>query len=156
VAHAVNSTDGSGFLLTDPSGTVVTVPCDEVVRALVSPQSPPAMVYVAAPTEGDEWGAPTNLVLGHMLLEAGVQAVMGIQAPIDLERFTRFTEKFYSVLLQTGAPDRAVADARLAIYQPDSWKWAYPVLFMRAGVSDLGLGADLEGFESLLTQIKRS
>jgi CHAT domain len=153
VAHAM-SEDGRGYvLLCNSGGSAQQVSCEEITSALVPPSNPPALVYIATPTEGGDHDFPTRLGLGRALLEAGVQAAVVIQAPIESEALALFTERFYSVLIQTGAVDLAMAAARVSIYTAESWAWAYPVLMIRTDAGELWT-QDLDAFETIVRGIK--
>ena len=153
VAHAM-SEKGLGYvLLCDSAGSVQQVTCEEITAAMVPPAAPPSLVYVATPTEGTENDFPTRLGLGRAMLGAGVQAAVVIQAPIEADTLALFTERFYSVLIQTGSVDLAMADARVAIYNPDSWAWSYPVLMLRTDAGELWT-PDLDAFETIVRGIR--
>ena len=137
LAHAVARGGYGVLLLANADGTVQEVGCDEIARAIVSGPNPPALVYLATPLEGTEQDESVRISLAQILIEAGVQAVVAIQSPISPDRLRLFTDRFYRVLLQTGVVDRAISDARVAIYKVDTWDWAYPVLYMRHDVSEL-------------------
>ena len=90
-----------------------------MAHAIVSGPNPPALVYLATPLEGTTQDEGVRISLAQILIEAGVQAVVAIQSPISPDRLRLFTDRFYRVLLQTGVVDRAIADARVAIYKVD-------------------------------------
>jgi hypothetical protein len=65
------------------------------------------------------------------ILETGVRAVIAIQDPMPAELLYRFSDRFFAALLETGAIDVAMGEARAKIYEPAEWAWTYPVLTMR-------------------------
>jgi hypothetical protein len=69
------------------------------------------------------------------LIERGFPAVIGMQFEISDAAAIKFAKYFYAVLAEGEPVDRAVAEARLAMFASrDDVEWATPVLFMR--VSD--------------------
>ena len=137
LAHAVARGGYGVLLMSNADGTLSEVSCEDMAHAIVSGPNPPALVYLATPLEGTTQDESVRISLAQILIEAGVQAVVAIQSPISPDRLRLFTDRFYRVLLQTGVVDRAIADARVAIYKVDAWDWAYPVLYMRHDVSEL-------------------
>ncbi len=141
--------DDQGYLiLLDEAGRAQEVPFEAIVRAIVSPSyPPPSMVFLTAPLVARKRDDGTLVSLAQMLIEAGVQAIVTIQPPISGADMLRFTERFYSVLMNTGVIDVAMAEARTEIYRPENWEWTYPVLYMRMTDGQLfqPLPATLEG-----------
>jgi len=67
--------------------------------------------------------------LGPCLVEAGIPAVVGMQANVQMDTVKRFTPAFFTELFKHGQVDKAVAVARSQIAgQPDWWA---PVLYLR-------------------------
>lgn len=131
VAHAVFLDERGYLVLTDDEGRADLVPFEAVVDTIAHSSSPPYLVFLAVPLRSREQSGGTLVNLAPMLIEAGAQAVVAVQGPIDAESLQHFTERFYASLTQGGAIDVAVAYARSAIYDPKRWEWTYPVLYMR-------------------------
>ena len=64
------------------------------------------------------------------LVEAGCPAVICMQESIEEPVARGFAGKFFAELFEHGCIDLAVNRARAAVYEPGSWQWAIPVLFM--------------------------
>jgi len=67
--------------------------------------------------------------LGPLLVQAGVPAVIAMQANVKMETSQRFMQTFFAELLRRGRIDQAAAPARsLARARPDWWA---PVVYLR-------------------------
>ncbi|HET7473248.1 MAG TPA: CHAT domain-containing protein [Candidatus Limnocylindrales bacterium] len=67
------------------------------------------------------------------LIERRLPAVVGMQFEISDAAAIRFAKYFYAVLAEGKSVDRAVTEARLAMFADrDDVEWGTPVLFMRA------------------------
>lgn len=133
LAHAVMR-DGQGYvILPDVDGNAQEARCEDVANAITTRETktPPYLVFLATPLQAQEQNGKVLIRLASLLIRAGVQAVVAIQAPIEPELLRRFTERFYEVLIRTGTIDVAMAEARESIFNPTSWQWTYPVLFTR-------------------------
>jgi hypothetical protein len=147
--------EGQGYmLLPNNAGQAQEVPVEDVARAIVSlPNSPPRLVFLAAPLIARRLGSETLISLAQMLIEAGVQALVAIQSPTSASTLLHFIERFYAALMRTGVIDIAMAEARAAIYNPNHWEWTHPVLYMR--VPDGRLFQPLsEGLESEIKRVR--
>ncbi len=69
--------------------------------------------------------------LGPRLVQAGVPAVVAMQAQVPMAMSQPFTGEFYRRLAEHGEVDKAMSQARLLVFKPDRTDWAVPVLFMR-------------------------
>ena len=67
------------------------------------------------------------------LLQQGLRAVVGMQAPITNDAAVRFSGAFYNALAKGEPIDTAMSEARTAVYEadPEGSEWATPVLFLR-------------------------
>jgi hypothetical protein len=131
LAHVVPLGEDGAILLADEGGNAFIAPFTSVVQALMSPsQGGPFLIFLATPSPGEQAQLLANL--GAKLVEAGAQAVISILSPITGSEVHRFTDRFYQRLFQTGIVDAAVRDARAEIYDPNSWEWAAPVLYLGA------------------------
>jgi hypothetical protein len=141
LAHAIPKDGGGGVVLADPSGKATIVSLDEVAQAIASPQdaTAPYLVFLALPVNGEAPHGRVLMELSGLLVRAGVQSVVVVQAPIEPDALTTFMEQFYRVLLDTGAIDVAVAEGRKRLFKnaPNSWDWTWPVLCSRAADSAL-------------------
>jgi MoxR-like ATPase len=71
--------------------------------------------------------------LGPRLVQAGVPAVIAMQALIPMRSAQRFTQHFYDDLARSGRVDMALAATRLSLFQREGSEggtWGIPVLFM--------------------------
>lgn len=66
----------------------------------------------------------------QVILDCGVQAIIGMQWPIHDTAAGVFTEEFYKNFMRFGQVDYAVSVARQRMNkdQPDGWDWAAPLL----------------------------
>ena len=72
------------------------------------------------------------------LIERRMPAVVGMQFEISDAAAIRFAKYFYTVLAEGEPVDRAVTEARLAMFADrDDVEWGTPVLFMRAASGQL-------------------
>jgi hypothetical protein len=132
LAHAT-VLDGRGCLiLADNDAKAYAVPFEDVAKALAqSTREAPYFVFLSTPLSAGDQAGETMVRFAPILLEAGIQAVVAVQAPIGDERLWLFTERFYNILIRTGVIDMAMSEARARLYSPGDWEWAYPVLYMR-------------------------
>jgi len=149
LAHAVPLGEDGAIILADEGGNAYIAPFTSVVQALVSArQGGPFLIFLATSSPGERAQLLANL--GAKLVEAGAQAVISVLNPITGPELHRFTDHFYQGLFQTGIIDVAVRDARAEIYDPNSWEWAAPVLYL--GTPDAQLFQPLP--ESLNQKLK--
>jgi hypothetical protein len=146
-----------GVMLADNHGEATIVRIEEVADAIASPSDPhaPYLVFLALPLNA---GAPSGRVfveLASLLAGSGVQSVVVIQGPVERKPLTAFVERFYEVLLDTGAIDVAVTEARKRLYvtSPSDWTWTWPTLFTRAADSSIQERLSLD-LESALSQVR--
>jgi hypothetical protein len=137
LAHATVADGLGGVLLADEKGNAVSVGLEEVAAAIASPSdaNPPNLVFLALPVSGQAPQGHVLMTLASLLIEAGVQSVVVVKAPVDPFQLKTFMEAFYQTLLETGEIDVAMAGARQRMFlesDPTSWGWAWPVLFTRS------------------------
>ena len=141
LAHAIPKDGRGGVVLADSMGKATIVSLDEVAEAIASPQdvTAPYLVFLALPVNGEAPHGRVLMELSGLLVRAGVQSVVVLQAPIEPDSLMTFMEQFYRVLLDTGAIDVAVAEGRKKMFMnaPTSWDWTWPVLCSRAADSGL-------------------
>ncbi len=78
--------------------------------------------------------------LAPRLLQRELAAVLAMQYPVAERTAQLFTREFYRTLVTGATLERAVQDARRALYQdlgPGQRDWAIPVLFLRSDDSRL-------------------
>src|SRR6185369_14063573 len=132
LAHATLVNVQGCLILEGVDGKATGVPFDEVAKVIDhSSREAPYFVFLATPMTASDQVGETLVRLAPMLIEAGVQAVVAVQAPMDNHKLWLFIERFYNVLIRTGVIDMAMAEARTRIYSPEQWEWAFPVLYMR-------------------------
>jgi hypothetical protein len=132
VAHSVMEQDRAYLLLANDQGSAEKIPI-EVIRDAMKSITPPYLVFLATPLTGGSADGAGLLRSAPMLLATGVQAVVVIPSAMPPDPLQIFTERFYEVLLRTGAIDRAVAEARRTLFEsaPSGSEWSVPVLYMR-------------------------
>ena len=131
-AHALVSNGETRLVLADDAGQAHPVPEDLFAGALAPKDAPPPhLVFLVTPFTTPEHAQPVGPGLVRKILETGVRAVIAIQDPMPAELLYRFGDRFFAALLETGAIDVAMAEARAKIYEPAEWAWTYPVLTMR-------------------------
>jgi hypothetical protein len=130
VCHGALSRGDPLLWLVDNDGKAAVTSGSEVVTQLRELSQRPMLVVLAScqsaghPTHGEALSA-----LGPQLAEAGIPAVIAMQANISLQTIAEFMPVFFSELQKDGQIDRALAVARGAVRQrPDFWM---PALFMR-------------------------
>jgi hypothetical protein len=157
LAHAIVNDVAAGVVLADAAGKATIVRPELIAEAIANPSdtSTPYLVFLALPVNAETPQGQVLMNLSGMLVRAGVQSVVVIQAPVEPGPLTIFMEQFYRVLLATGAIDVAVAEARKLLFMdaPTSWAWTWPVLCSRA--ADSGLQQRLpEPLESNMSKIE--
>ena len=161
VCHGALSRDEPLIWLEDEDGKAAVTPGAELVTRLRELSQRPLLVVLAScqsaahPTYGEALAA-----LGPQLAEAGIPAVIAMQANIGLQTIAEFMPVFFAELQKDGQIDRALAVARGAVRQrPDYWM---PALFMRLKSGRMwylpGFGEDRGSFEkwpSIIRTISR-
>jgi hypothetical protein len=131
-AHALVRNGETRLVLADDAGHAHLVPEDLFADALAPKDAPPPhLVFLVTPFTTQGQAQPVGPGLVRKILETGVRAVVAIQDPMPAELLYRFGDRFFAALLETGAIDVAMAEARAKIYEPAEWAWTYPVLTMR-------------------------
>lgn len=104
----------------------------DMVQALSGRRSLRLAFLMACETAKRPEGGDTSFVgLGPRLVQNDVPVVVGMQRPIPIRVSAPFTRVFYQKLLALGVVDRALSQARQAIFAQDALAWSTPVLFMR-------------------------
>jgi hypothetical protein len=71
------------------------------------------------------------------LVQAGVPAVLAMQAPVSDMGAIEFSSRFYKKIVDRDPVDCAVVEGRLAVLETQFYDWATPVLFTRVQDSDI-------------------
>jgi hypothetical protein len=131
-AHALQGEGEMWLVLADDTGQAHPVPEGVFADALAPKDGPPPhLVFLATPLTAQEQAKPVESGLVRKILETGVRAVIAIESPMEAGLQNHFCDRFFAALLDTGAIDVAMAEARAKIYEPGEWEWTYPVLTMR-------------------------
>jgi MoxR-like ATPase len=92
------------------------------------------VVLLSACLSGVRDRSPGRLALGERLVRFGVPAVVAMQDAVSFQTAQLFAQHFYDDLARTGRIDKAMNDARLAIWQyqrnPRLYDWWVPALFL--------------------------
>jgi hypothetical protein len=93
----------------------------------------PHLVFLAACESTNRHPGSQNAYVGlaPKLVACGVPAVVAMQDMLPIDAAQKLTRDFYTYLLQHGVVDRALAQARLLLFEPSSKAWSTPVLYMR-------------------------
>jgi CHAT domain len=121
------------YLEKEDGGWAAAPDTDLVDRVAPLEPPPPYLVFLSAcQSARQEADAAHPFVgLGPKLVQAGVPAVVGMQAAIPAEVNRELVGEFYRNLLEHGIVDLALNQARLALYRRRDMDWAIPVLFSR-------------------------
>ena len=130
VCHGALSKDEPLLWLEDDEGKAAVTPGSELVTRLKElPQRPLLVVLASCQSAGHPTYGEALSALGPRLAEAGIPAVIAMQANVGLQTIAEFMPVFFSEMQKDGQIDRALAAARGAVRQrADYWM---PALFMR-------------------------
>lgn len=114
-------------------GTWQATKDDEIVARLAALGQPPHLAFLVACESSmrDEKAEHPFVGLGPKLVQAGVPAVVAMQAQVPVEPARVLTGEFYRRLLEHGEVDQSLSQARLLMFKSDRTDWAIPVLFSR-------------------------
>jgi hypothetical protein len=121
------------YLEKEDGGWAAAPDVDLVDRVAPLEPPPPYLMFLSAcQSARQEADAAHPFVgLGPKLVQAGVPAVVGMQAAIAAEVNRELVGEFYRNLFEHGVVDLALNQARLALYRRRDVDWAIPVLFSR-------------------------
>lgn len=130
VAHGTFNNNGESLLwLEDENGEVARVSGNELVTRIRELEKRPRLAVLASCQSAGKGEGEVLASLGPRLAEAGIPAVLAMQANILMETVAKFMPLFFAELQKDGQIDRALNLARgLVREQPDWW---VPCLFMR-------------------------
>ncbi|TFG69705.1 MAG: CHAT domain-containing protein [Anaerolineales bacterium] len=133
----------SDLYLQDNNGLTKTVRDSDITLRLGALANLPHLVFLAACESARRDAGDQNAFVGlaSKLVACGVPAVVAMQDMVPIDAAQKLTADFYAYLMLHGVVDRALAQARLLLFDPNSKTWATPVLTMR--LKD-GLLFDLE------------
>ena len=123
----------AALYLEKPDGTSWQVMDDEIVGRLAAVGNLPHLIFLVACESAvrDAKAEHPFVGLGPKLVQAGVPAVVAMQAEVPVEMARQLSGEFYRRLIEHGEVDQALSQARLVIFKPNLIDWAIPVLFMR-------------------------
>lgn len=145
LAHGryVRMHSASELYLQDNDGQTKIVRDSDITLRLGALSPLPHLVFLAACESARRDPGNQNAFVGlaAKLVACGVPAVVAMQDMLPLDAAQKLTGDFYAYLMLHGVVDRALAQARLLLFDPSSKIWSTPVLYMR--LKD-GLLFDLE------------
>ncbi len=158
VCHGIMA-NGRGLLyLEGADGKREAVSGEDFALRIKELQKPPRLaVLVSCQSAGNGTGEALS-ALGPRLVEAGIPAVIAMQANLQMDTAAQFLPVFFLELQKDGQIDRALAVARgMVRKQPDFWA---PVLFMRLKSGHLWYtpgfsNQDASDYETELRYIRR-
>ncbi len=147
-------------------GSAITAGGEVVTRLAESTRRPRLVVLASCQSAGDGDDASAGeegalAAIGPRLAEAGLPAVLAMQARISLETVRGFMPAFFERLSRHGVVDLAASEARgLVRDRPDFW---VPVIFSRIGNGCIwyqpgfaqGQGEGFDGWNALLQSIRQ-
>lgn len=129
VAHGSFAGGESYLWLEDEQGGIVRVTGSDLVTRLSELERRPRLVVLTSCQSAGRGEGDVLSAIGPRLAEAGIPAVLAMQANLRMDTAARFMPVFFNELQKDGSIDRALTVARgLVREQPDWW---VPVLFMR-------------------------
>jgi CHAT domain-containing protein len=135
LAHGrfVRIRDESELFLQDSDGFTMIVSDTEIILRLGAVPNLPHLIFLAACESASRRPGSKNGYVGlaSKLVASGVSAVVAMQDMLPIDAAQKLTGDFYMFLMQNGVVDRALAQARLLLFDPDSVVWSIPVLYMR-------------------------
>ncbi len=129
VAHGTFANGESFLWMEDENGAVARVPGAELVTRIRELEKRPRLAILASCQSAGKGEGEVLSALGPRLAEAGIPAVVAMQANVQMDTVASFMPSFFSELQKDGQIDRALSVARGIIRNQPDW-WA-PVLFMR-------------------------
>ena len=135
LAHGryVQSRRSSELFLQDNDGYTKIDDDNDIILRLSSISPLPHLVFLAACESARRHPSDKNAYVGlaSKLVASGIPAVVAMQDRLPIDAAQKLTGDFYSYLMQHGVVDRALAQARLLLFNPSSPTWSTPVLYMR-------------------------
>lgn len=128
----------AALMLEDGAGHVEIV-TDKALVARLPGEALPRLIFTAACQSARRDPGHNNPFVGlaPKLVQAGVPSVIAMQDDIPITAARMLSRDFYRHLLEHGIIDRALAQARRALYEAQDKTWAIPTLFMRVPTGQL-------------------
>ena len=130
VAHGSFKTQASLYLQ-NADGRTDRVPDEKFTDMLGRLAKPPHLVVLAACQSAQQAQTEAFSGLGPKLVQIGLPAVVAMQDAVSVLTARQFTATFYRRLLEHGAIDQAMNEARGTLITNGRYDAAVPVLFMR-------------------------
>ncbi|MGC9395150.1 MAG: PQQ-binding-like beta-propeller repeat protein [Anaerolineae bacterium] len=133
VGHGTfNARKGKGALCLQDDGGLTVLADDEALVAMLARQGArPRLVLLAACQSATRSTSDAFVGMASRLIASGVPAVIAMQASVSLTTTQQMSEIFYRRLVEHGAVDLALNEARSALLTANRPDAAVPVLYMR-------------------------
>jgi hypothetical protein len=135
LAHGrfVQMRSASDLYLQDNDGHTKITSDNEIILRLSAISPLPHLVFLASCESAKRQSGNQNAFVGlaSKLVACGMPAVVAMQDMMPIDAAQKLTGDFYAYLMQHGVVDRALAQARLLLFDPASTLWSTPVLYMR-------------------------
>jgi hypothetical protein len=136
-------------------GTSERVLDEDIVDKLRAQGKMPQLFFLVACESAKTEIGQAFVGLAHRLVEAGVPAVVAMQDKIAISSAQDLTRCFYEQLLKHGVVDRALNEARSAVYDADDPNWSMPALFMRLRTGQLFTADPIQATLEAMSQYKK-
>jgi hypothetical protein len=160
VCHGLMTKAGAVLYLEGADGKREALSGEDFALRIKELQKPPRLAILVSCQSAGNGSGPALTALGPHLVEAGIPAVIAMQANLSMQTAAQFLPVFFRELQKDGQIDRALAVARgMLRSQPDFW---VPVLFMRLKTGQLwytpGFSSQSSGsdYETELRYISRN
>ena len=134
---------GNTYLFLETEEGLLELVADvDFARLLASQDQQPHFVFLSACETALRLKEDSHpfVGLGPRLIEAGLPAVVAMQALLPVETAHALVSMFIRQLSNHGLVDRALSEARAPLYRQDNDAWAIPVLFMRTRDGRVAVG----------------
>ncbi len=129
VCHGALVNGRAILYLEGPDGKLAALSGEDLTLRIKELQKLPRLAVLVSCQSAGSGTADALAALGPRLVEAGIPAVIAMQANLSMETAAQFMPVFFRELQKDGQIDRALAVARGTLRsRPDFW---VPVLFMR-------------------------
>jgi hypothetical protein len=114
----------------DGSSGPLGVSSAELIQLISTSPRLPQMFILAACQSGQQSSLDAFAGVGPQLVAAGCPAVICMQEKVEADIARRFSEGFYTTLLETGCVDLSANSARANLLDNRYAQWSVPVLYM--------------------------
>ncbi|UCG25945.1 MAG: CHAT domain-containing protein, partial [Chloroflexota bacterium] len=135
-------------------GTCERVLDEDIVGKLRAQGQMPQLFFLVACESAKTEIGQAFVGLAPRLVEAGVPAVVAMQDKIAISSARDLTRSFYEQLLKHGIVDRALNEARGAVYDTEDPNWSMPALFMRLRTGQLFAADPIQAALEAMSQYK--